>query len=106
MLVFVDVRTKVYKNLKNLVLNFRPQYPAAPGVLRLVSELDNEIFLKVNPHIGLFHRGTGKLLKTCNFLQGLPYFDRFNYLSMKVHKHGLLPHNFFLVFSICWFLSM
>jgi NADH dehydrogenase (ubiquinone) Fe-S protein 2 len=79
---------KVFKILKNLVINFGPQHPAAHGVLRLILELDGEIVLKVDPHIGLLHRGTEKLLETRNYLQGLPYFDRFDYVSMMTQEHA------------------
>jgi len=79
---------KTYKILKNLVINFGPQHPAAHGVLRLILELDGEIVLKVDPHIGLLHRGTEKLLETKNYLQGLPYFDRFDYVSMMTQEHA------------------
>lgn len=79
---------KNYKLLKNLVINFGPQHPAAHGVLRLVLELDGEIVLRVDPHIGLLHRGTEKLIESKNYLQGLPYFDRFDYVSMMTQEHA------------------
>lgn len=81
-------KKNIFKNLKNLVLNFGPQHPAAHGVLRLILELDGEVVLKVDPHIGLLHRGTEKLLETKNYLQGLPYFDRLDYVSMMTQEHG------------------
>lgn len=83
-----QVQKNVFKNLKNLVLNFGPQHPAAHGVLRLILELDGEVVLKVDPHIGLLHRGTEKLLETKNYLQSLPYFDRLDYVSMMTQEHG------------------
>jgi NADH:ubiquinone oxidoreductase subunit D len=70
------------KEIKNLTLNFGPQHPAAHGVLRLILELDGEIIRKVDPHIGLLHRGTEKLIEYKNYLQALPYFDRLDYVSM------------------------
>jgi len=82
------LKSKTYKILKNLVINFGPQHPAAHGVLRLILELDGEIVLKVDPHIGLLHRGTEKLLETKIYLQGLPYFDRFDYVSMMTQEHA------------------
>jgi len=82
------VDRRAFKILKNLVINFGPQHPAAHGVLRLILELDGEVVLRVDPHIGLLHRGTEKLLESRNYLQGLPYFDRFDYVSMMTQEHG------------------
>jgi len=62
--------------LKNLSLNFGPQHPAAHGVLRLVLEMNGEVVTKADPHIGLLHRGTEKLIESKTYLQALPYFDR------------------------------
>jgi NADH dehydrogenase (ubiquinone) Fe-S protein 2 len=81
---------KIYKeekNMKTFSVNFGPQHPAAHGVLRLVIELDGETVIKSDPHIGLLHRGTEKLMEYKNFLQGLPYFDRLDYVSMMVQEH-------------------
>jgi NADH dehydrogenase I D subunit len=75
------------KKIKNWNLNFGPQHPAAHGVLRLLLELDGEQVVNVDPHIGLLHRGTEKLLEYKNFLQGLPYFDRLDYVSMMCQEH-------------------
>src|SRR5207302_9091123 len=61
---------------RNFTLNFGPQHPAAHGVLRLVLELDGEVVERVDPHIGLLHRGTEKLIEHKTYLQALPYFDR------------------------------
>merc|ERR1711991_59487 len=69
-------------------MNFGPQHPAAHGVLRLVLELDGEIIIKADPHIGLLHRGTEKLIEYRNYLQALPYFDRLDYVSMMAQEHG------------------
>ena len=77
-----------YKVLKDFTVNFGPQHPAAHGVLRLVLELDGELVLRANPHIGLLHRGTEKLIEYKNYLQGLPYFDRLDYVSMMVQEHA------------------
>jgi len=76
------------KKLKNLVMNFGPQHPAAHGVLRLIIELDGEIIIKIDPHIGLLHRGTEKLIEYKTFLQALPYFDRLDYVSMMNQEHA------------------
>jgi hypothetical protein len=62
--------------LRNFTINFGPQHPAAHGVLRLVLELDGEVVERVDPHIGLLHRGTEKLIEHKTYLQALPYFDR------------------------------
>jgi NADH dehydrogenase (ubiquinone) Fe-S protein 2 len=74
--------------IKNFTLNFGPQHPAAHGVLRLVLELNGEYIIKADPHIGLLHRGTEKLLEYKNYLQGLPYFDRLDYVSMMAQEYG------------------
>jgi hypothetical protein len=67
--------------IANYTINFGPQHPAAHGVLRLVMELDGEIVERVDPHIGLLHRGTEKLIEYKTYLQALPYFDRLDYCS-------------------------
>ena len=67
--------------LRNFTINFGPQHPAAHGVLRLVLELDGEVVERVDPHIGLLHRGTEKLIEHKTYLQALPYFDRLDYCS-------------------------
>lgn len=76
-----------YINIKYFVLNFGPQHPSAHGVLRLILELDGETIRKADPHIGLLHRGTEKLLEYKTYMQGLPYFDRFDYVSMMSQEH-------------------
>lgn len=73
---------------KNFTMNFGPQHPAAHGVLRLVLELDGEVVERADPHIGLLHRGTEKLIEYKNYLQALPYFDRLDYVSMMAQEHG------------------
>ena len=67
--------------LRNFTINFGPQHPAAHGVLRLVLELDGEVVQRVDPHIGLLHRGTEKLIEHKTYLQALPYFDRLDYVA-------------------------
>jgi NADH-quinone oxidoreductase subunit D len=69
-------------------LNFGPQHPAAHGVLRLVLELDGEIVTRVDPHIGLLHRGTEKLIEHKTYLQALPYFDRLDYVAPMNQEHA------------------
>lgn len=75
------------RHLKNFTINFGPQHPAAHGVLRLILELDGEVIQRADAHIGLLHRGTEKLLEFKTFLQGLPYFDRLDYVSMMAQEH-------------------
>src|SRR2546430_15300519 len=67
--------------LRNFTINFGPQHPAAHGVLRLVLELDGEVVERVDPHIGLLHRGTEKLIEHKTYPQALPYFDRLDYVA-------------------------
>jgi len=74
--------------IKNYTLNFGPQHPSAHGVLRLVLELDGETVVRADPHIGLLHRGTEKLFEYKSYLQNLPYFDRFDYVSMMCNEHA------------------
>jgi NADH-quinone oxidoreductase subunit D len=74
--------------IKNYHLNFGPQHPAAHGVLRLVLELDGEVVVQADPHIGLLHRGTEKLAETRTWLQTLPYLDRLDYVSMMCNEHA------------------
>ena len=73
--------------IKNLTMNFGPQHPAAHGVLRLVVEMDGEIVERCDPHIGLLHRGTEKLIENKTYLQAVPYFDRLDYVSPMCQEH-------------------
>ncbi len=73
--------------IENYTLNFGPQHPAAHGVLRLVLELDGEIVERADPHIGLLHRGTEKLIENKTYMQALPYFDRLDYVSPMCQEH-------------------
>ena len=68
-------------------MNFGPQHPAAHGVLRLVLELDGEVVERADPHIGLLHRGTQKLMEYKTYAQALPYLDRLDYVSMMAQEH-------------------
>ena len=74
--------------IRNYTMNFGPQHPAAHGVLRLVLELDGEVILRADPHIGLLHRATEKLAEHRTYLQNLPYFDRFDYTTMMCNEHA------------------
>jgi len=76
------------KTLKTINLNFGPQHPAAHGVLRLILELNGEKIIKLDPHIGLLHRGTEKLAEYRTYLQNVPYLDRLDYVSMMVQEHA------------------
>lgn len=80
-------KNELNQELKVFTINFGPQHPAAHGVLRLILELDGEIIKKADPHIGLLHRGTEKLIENKTFLQALPYFDRLDYVSMMAQEH-------------------
>lgn len=75
-------------NIRNFTINFGPQHPAAHGVLRLVLELDGEVVERVDPHIGLLHRGTEKLCEYKTYVQAIPYFDRLDYCAPMSQEHG------------------
>jgi len=75
------------RRFKNFTLNFGPQHPAAHGVLRLVLEMKGEVVERCDPHIGLLHRGTEKLIEHKTYIQALPYFDRLDYVSMMAQEH-------------------
>ena len=76
------------KSTKTMNLNFGPQHPAAHGVLRLILELDGEIVEKADPHIGLLHRGTEKLIENKTYMQAVPYFDRLDYVAPMNQEHA------------------
>ena len=76
------------KEFQNYTVNFGPQHPAAHGVLRLLLELDGEVVERADPHIGFLHRGTEKLLEHKTYLQGVPYFDRLDYMSMIAEEYS------------------
>ena len=80
-------KSQFKQKTKNFVINFGPQHPAAHGVLRLVLELDGEVVKRADPHIGLLHRGTEKLIEHKTYIQALPYFDRLDYVSMMAQEH-------------------
>lgn len=74
--------------IRNYTMNFGPQHPAAHGVLRLVMELDGEVIIRADPHIGLLHRATEKLAESKTYIQSVPYMDRLDYVSMMVNEHA------------------
>src|SRR4051794_41935680 len=74
---------------RTFTMNFGPQHPAAHGVLRLVLELDGEVIERVDPHIGLLHRGTEKLIEYKTYMQAVPYFDRLDYVLPICEEHTL-----------------
>ena len=76
--------------IANYTINFGPQHPAAHGVLRLVMELDGEVVERADPHIGLLHRGTEKLIEHKTYAQAIPYFDRLDYVSMMCQEHAFV----------------
>ncbi|WP_127900510.1 NADH-quinone oxidoreductase subunit D [Solirhodobacter olei] len=84
---FQDAQTGEQK-IRNFNINFGPQHPAAHGVLRMVLELDGEIVERCDPHIGLLHRGTEKLMESRTYLQNLPYFDRLDYVAPMNQEHA------------------
>ena len=77
-------------HIKNLTVNFGPQHPAAHGVLRMVMEMDGEVVERLDPHIGLLHRGTEKLIEYKTYLQAIPYFDRLDYVSPMCQEHAFV----------------
>lgn len=79
---------KDFLNIKNFTMNFGPQHPAAHGVLRLIINLRGELINKCDPHIGLLHRSTEKLIEYKTYYQALPYFDRLDYVSMMAQEHA------------------
>ena len=76
------------QRIRNFNINFGPQHPAAHGVLRMVLELNGEIVERCDPHIGLLHRGTEKLMESRTYLQNLPYFDRLDYVAPMNQEHA------------------
>ena len=87
-LVEVTDSTSDASSERNFTINFGPQHPAAHGVLRLVLELDGEVVERVDPHIGLLHRGTEKLIEYKTYLQAIPYFDRLDYVAPMNQEHA------------------
>ena len=74
------------RQIRHYTVNFGPQHPAAHGVLRLILELNGEEIVRADPHVGLLHRGTEKLIEYKTYLQALPYFDRLDYVSMMTNE--------------------
>jgi NADH-quinone oxidoreductase subunit D len=85
---FIIKKQRKTSDLESFVMNFGPQHPAAHGVLRLILKLQGEVVQNADPHIGLLHRGTEKLIESKTYLQGLPYFDRLDYVSMMCQEHA------------------
>lgn len=85
---YTNRKVPVEKFVQNVQLNFGPQHPAAHGVLRMMLQLDGETVTHADPHIGLLHRGTEKLIEYKTYLQALPYFDRLDYVSMMCNEQG------------------
>ena len=83
-----DISNAPSEEKRTFTINFGPQHPAAHGVLRLVLELDGEIVERVDPHIGLLHRGTEKLIEYKTYLQAIPYFDRLDYVAPMNQEHA------------------
>ena len=80
-------KKELNRELKSFTINFGPQHPAAHGVLRLILELEGEVVKRADPHIGLLHRATEKLIEHKTYIQALPYFDRLDYVSMMAQEH-------------------
>lgn len=78
--------TEDKRKIRHYTVNFGPQHPAAHGVLRLILELNGEEIVRADPHVGLLHRGTEKLIEYKTYLQALPYFDRLDYVSMMTNE--------------------
>ena len=76
--------------IKPMTMNFGPQHPAAHGVLRMVMEMDGEVVRRVDPHVGLLHRGTEKLIEYKTYMQAIPYFDRLDYVSPMCQEHAFV----------------
>ncbi len=76
--------------IKPMTMNFGPQHPAAHGVLRMVMEMDGEVVRRIDPHVGLLHRGTEKLIEYKTYLQAIPYFDRLDYVSPMCQEHAFV----------------
>src|SRR4051794_5988452 len=85
-----DERLPGDDKISNYTINFGPQHPAAHGVLRLIMELDGEIVERVDPHIGLLHRRTEKLIENKTYAEALPYFDRLDYVSPMCQEHSFV----------------
>ena len=81
-----DASNPEQRKIRHYTVNFGPQHPAAHGVLRLILELNGEEIVRADPHVGLLHRGTEKLIEYRTYLQALPYFDRLDYVSMMTNE--------------------
>ncbi len=90
--VETNIKPTTHKDptIKTLTLNFGPQHPAAHGVLRMITEMDGEVIERLDPHIGLLHRGTEKLIEHKTYLQAIPYFDRLDYVAPMNQEHAFV----------------
>ena len=84
--ILADEEDPSQRKMRHYTVNFGPQHPAAHGVLRLILELNGEEIVRADPHVGLLHRGTEKLIEYKTYLQALPYFDRLDYVSMMTNE--------------------
>ncbi|MGI9461440.1 MAG: hypothetical protein ACR2NY_02550, partial [Alphaproteobacteria bacterium] len=84
------VARKKDPTIKTMTFNFGPQHPAAHGVLRMITEMDGEVIERLDPHIGLLHRGTEKLIEYKTYMQAIPYFDRLDYVSPMSQEHAFV----------------
>jgi NADH:ubiquinone oxidoreductase subunit D len=85
---FLNEEMEGAPHIRNFTMNFGPQHPAAHGVMRMVLEMDGETIERADPHIGLLHRGTEKLIEYKTYLQAIPYFDRLDYVSPMCQEHA------------------
>src|SRR4051794_37124570 len=88
--VFPDAPVRRTIEVDSHSINFGPQHPAAHGVLRLILEMDGEVVERADPHIGLLHRGTEKLMEYRTYIQNVPYFDRLDYVSPMCQEHSFV----------------
>ena len=88
MIIAIRIVIKIMSEIKNFTLNFGPQHPSAHGVLRLILEMDGEVIQHADPHIGLLHRGTEKLVESKPFNQSIGYMDRLDYVSILCNEHA------------------
>ena len=84
----LEIKNETARLIKSYTINFGPQHPSAHGVLRLLLEMYGETIIHADPHIGLLHRGTEKLMEYKTYTQALPYLDRLDYVSMMAQEHG------------------
>jgi NADH-quinone oxidoreductase subunit D len=86
--LFNDSITSLNRKIKSINISFGPQHPAAHGIVRLILQLDGEVIINIDAQFGLLHRGTEKLIETKNYIQSIPYFDRFDYVANLFQEHA------------------